>query len=352
VAEFRFARHVVDVRRPPSAHPAAGCASGPVVLLLSRACDGELDDVRGLLGRAGIPSVRFDADRIAGTRVVMDMEAGAFRTDGGWLTPTVSWTRHFACQAVESTGDAERDLFRRESWQATATALTGLAAVEVAPAPTGVLAQLRLARRHGIAVPRTIVTTDLAEACAASRAPRLVVKATHRHFTEAAPGRLTGHFPVVVRRHDLRGTSTGGLPVIVQDYVEHDAEQRIYYLDGQLHGFEVDKQSPAAPWTAPERVAVRVVRPSTEVAAATRVLATAMSLRYGAFDFLVRDGSPVFLEANPDGDWHWLEHRTGTNAVTLGVARMLADLHRAALPTARPLDLTTFLAGPPARHPD
>lgn len=341
---FSFPRQVLDVRRRSS--PSAGCAAGPVVLLLSRACDAELDAVRGLLDRADVPSVRLDADRLGSTRVVID--ADGFRTDGGRLTPTVSWTRHFSCQAVESTGDTERDLFLRESWQATAVALAELASVDVAPAPTGVLAQLRLARRHGIAVPRTIVTTDLAEARAAFRSPRLVVKAAHRHFSEAEPGRLTGHFPVVVRRHGLRGVVDGGVPVIVQDYVEHDAEQRIYYLDGQLHAFEIEKESPAAPWTEPERVGVRAVSPSAEVAAATRLLATAMSLRYGAFDFLVRDGSPVFLEANPDGDWQWLERKAGTDAVTLGVARMLADLHRSAVPgPAGSLDLTGFLAGRP-----
>jgi hypothetical protein len=73
-----------------------------------------------------------------------------------------------------------------------------------------------------------------------------------------------------------------------------------------------------------------------------------MSLRYGAFDFLLRGGVPVFLEVNPDGDWQWAERRARTNAVTLGAAQMLAGLHRQALPAghdARPFDLMAFLAG-------
>ncbi len=56
-----------------------------------------------------------------------------------------------------------------------------------------------------------------------------------------------------------------------------------------------------------------------------------MSLRYGAFDFLLSAGTPVFLEVNPDGDWRWAERRTRTTPVTLAVAAMLAALHRAAL---------------------
>jgi len=136
----------------------------------------------------------------------------------------------------------------------------------------------------------------------------------------------------------------------VQEYIEHEAELRIYYLDGRIHGFEIDKASPADLWTAPDRVGVRHVTPPLAIADATRRLAAAMSLRYGAFDFLVRDGSPVFLEVNPDGDWLWVERAARTDVITIDVAQMLADLHRAAVPgggPTPPLSLLAFLASPP-----
>jgi hypothetical protein len=68
------------------------------------------------------------------------------------------------------------------------------------------------------------------------------------------------------------------------------------------------------------------------VDSAARLLAAAMSLRYGAFDFLLRDAAPVFLEVNPDGDWRWAERGARTAAVTLAAARMLTRLHREARP--------------------
>lgn len=348
--EFRFPGQVVDVR--PRTAPAPAAATGsrhrprPAVLLLSRACDEDLGGVQALLGTAGIPVVRINADELAGAGLVVDAASGTVRTDGGWSIPTVSWTRHFSCQAIEETGDRGDDLFLRESWHAAAVALAALAAADVAPPPGGVLAQLRIARLHGVRVPRTIVTTDLAGAHDAFACRRLVVKALHHHFTEATPGCLTGRFPAVVERRDLRGGPRAGPPVVVQEHVEHDAELRIYFLDGRLHGFEVTKDSPADHWLAPDRVGVRTVTPPAAVAAATRLLATAMSLRYGAFDFLVRDGTPIFLEVNPDGDWRWAERGAGTDAVTLGVAAMLAGLHREAAPAAS-FDLLGFLAGPP-----
>jgi hypothetical protein len=334
----------------PAGHDAAGPATRqrplPTVMLLSRACDTELSSLQVLLGKAGIPSARINADELAGMNLVIDADARAIRMNGRWLTPTVSWIRHFSGQAIEGTGDPCDDLFLRESWQAAAAALAAVTITDVAPRPRGLLSQLWLARQHQVAVPRTIVTTDLAAARAAFQCPRLVVKAVDEHFTEVMPGRLTGRFPVIVKRRELPGQPGGGPPVVVQEYVEHDAELRIYYLNGRLHGFEIDKRSPADLWTAADRVGVRYVTPPAAVAAATRVLATAMSLYYGAFDFLVCGGSPVFLEANPDGDWHWAERKARTSAVTAGVARMLADLHREAMPAGYgtlPLDLLAFL---------
>jgi hypothetical protein len=77
---------------------------------------------------------------------------------------------------------------------------------------------------------------------------------------------------------------------------------------------------------------------------ATVRLASAMSLRYGAFDFLVRDGTPVFLEVNVDGDWLWAEQKAHSDAVTAALVGMLTRLHRRKPPGA--FDLITFLATP------
>ena len=76
----------------------------------------------------------------------------AARLHGRWLTPTVTWTRHFAPAAIEGAGDPARIAFLRESWQAAAVALAGISGTSLpasAPAP---LAQLDVARRHGVAV--------------------------------------------------------------------------------------------------------------------------------------------------------------------------------------------------------
>jgi glutathione synthase/RimK-type ligase-like ATP-grasp enzyme len=117
------------------------------------------------------------------------------------------------------------------------------------------------------------------------------------------------------------------IPVIAQEFVDHDSELRVYYVDGEVLGFDVRKESPADLWLASDRVEVQQVDPPSSVVSATRCLTAGLGLRFGALDFLLRDGSPVFLEVNPDGDWRWAERKSATRQVTMAVARMLRRLH-------------------------
>jgi hypothetical protein len=333
----------------------------PAVLLLSRVRDAELDAVEGLLRRAGVRYARLDADRLGGTDLLVDPGRRAIRLNGCWLAPTVTWTRHFAARAIAgqdgpsgSAGSAGL-AFVRDSWRALADQLelVSATAVRQGPAP-GRLAQLQLASSLGIAVPRTIVSTDPGRDAAVLPGPRVVVKALDEHFVEAEPGQLTGVFPVVASRRELAGARPEP-PVLVQEYLEHDRELRVYYVAGQLHGFEISKDGPAGPWLAPGQVRARSVAVSPAVADAACRFAAALPLRFGAFDFLVRDGIPVFLEVNVTGDWRWAEALAGTEPVTLAAARMLCDLHwpaRRAGPGPRQagfaaFDLLGFLSGGP-----
>jgi hypothetical protein len=298
----------------------------PCVVLLSRSCDAGLDAVGALLTGAGVRSARLNADELTAASLTVDPGARTVRVHGRVITPTVTWVRHFAAAAIDGGGDPAHRAFLGDSWRAAADQLAAVSAASVGARRPDLLTQLLLARRHGVAVPRTVLTTDLSRDAVTS--PRLVVKAAHGHFVEAAPGRLTGIFATVIDRDGLPATPSPGPPVIVQEYVEHEAEWRVFFVAGQVHGFRLGEHAPADLWTAPETVEVRSAPPPPEVAAAATRLAAAMSLRYAAFDFLVRDGEPVFLECDPDGDWHWAERKTRTTLVTNAVAAMLADLHR------------------------
>lgn len=323
----------------------------PCVMLLSRSCDTELDSVQELLTAAGVRSARLNADELASADLIIDVSSRTACLAGRWLSPTVTWVRHFSARAIDGTGAHAYDMFLMDSWQAVADQLTAISGAAISPQRPGLVAQLLIAQRHRVAVPQTMVTTDPSRAHAIFRCRQLIIKAADRHFVEATPGRLSMVFPMIVERRVPAFGPCHGEPVIVQEFIEHEAELRVYYVHGRVLVFEVGKGSPASLWEDPGRVSVRSVAPPPAVAAATRLLAAAMSLTYGAFDFLVRDGTPVFLEVNPDGDWHWAERKAQTAAVTLAVARMLSDLNRE-LRTGddgRSFDLLAFLGGSAGR---
>jgi hypothetical protein len=306
------------------------------VLLLSRSRDAESDAVGGLLGKVGVPVARINVDQLAGVDLLIDPARRSVRLDGRWLAPTVTWNRHFSPRAIDGTGDPVRDLFRHESWEAVASQLAALSGASMGPQRVGLLEQQALARRHQIAIPRTLVMTDTSRAWELLGGRRLVIKAADQHFVEASPGRLSGVFPVIVTHPDPLPALRPSIPVIVQEYVDHDCELRVYYVDGEVVGFDVRKQSPADLWLASDRVEIRPVDPPGPVVAATRCLTAGLGLRFGALDFLLRDGAPVFLEVNPDGDWRWAEQKSATRQVTMAVARMLRRLHLDARDGRRP----------------
>jgi hypothetical protein len=349
--------YVLDLR-PPSARPSPparpappGGPAGPPepgVLLLSRVRDPGLDAVQRLLRRAGVPVTRINADELATADLVVDPARRAACVAGRWLAPTVTWIRHFSPRAVEgqATGTRAVRLFAQDSWHGAASALAAISGAAIGSARPGILAQLDTAARCGVAVPRTVVSTSPARAAGLLGGDQVIVKALHEHFVEAAPGRLTGVFPVVVPRASLAGWPAAGPPVIVQEYVPHEVELRVYAVHGRLHGFAVTKAAPADPWLDRARVGARRTGLPAAVAAAAHALTAAFGLRYGAFDFLVRDGAPVFLEVNPDGDWSWAETLSGAAPVTAAAAGMLCDLHRARLPAGPgQFSLLGFLAG-------
>lgn len=241
-------------------------------------------------------------------------------------------------------------MFLRDSWQALVVQLAVISGTAIRSQGLGLLAQLRLAAAIQIKIPQTVVAAAPGQAAIFLPAGRQVVKALHHHFIEASAGLLTGVFPEITEiRADGRASEPPGPPVVVQEYIDHDLELRTYYVRGEILAFAVSKSSPADPWLRPDLVQVRQAEPPPAVLSATRRLAAAMSLEYGAFDFVITDGTPTFLEVNLTGDWRWIEKRIKKAPVSTAVTRMLRDLHFKAAAQAgsgrRPIELTTFLSG-------
>lgn len=289
------------------------------VVLVDGAGGNELRAVREALENVWhVPVVHLGPADLARGSVAWDPGADVLSAGGSRVRPAVVWTRH--CAPGTLMAHAALTASGAAAWAALLSALAAAAGVALpgpAPAHAG---QLARARRLGIRVPRTVVTTGPASV----DAPRVVVKHPDFRLTEPDPRRWGPYLPVVTATGP---EATPGRPVVVQEYVAHDHELRVYHLDGTLCAYRVGKPAPDALWTDPATVEVTAVACPPAAAAVVRRLATAWGLRYAAFDLLVtRLSEVVFLEANPDGDWLWFERRARRHDVSLPAAVMVREL--------------------------
>lgn len=331
-----------------AAESASTAEPAPAVLLVSRSGDSEFGLVRRRLEAAGVSVARLNAETAPSAGLIVDSRRRLIRIDGRWISPTVTWLRHFSHRAMPQGRSTLSRAYAADSWQAFADQLDVLSVAMIGNREPGLLAQLATARTCGVAVPATVVTTDPAQIAAMLPGSKLVIKALHRHFVEARPGLLHGIFPEIIDRRDLRRVPAGP-PVVVQEHIDHDAEIRVHHVQGKVAAaFAISKSDPAEPWLHPDLVKVRQVEPSEALAAAASAVATALSIDYGAMDFLMTGGVPIFLEVNLAGDWRWLETKVRKAPVTAAVAAMLRFKHVqiAGEPAARPTGVNpvTFLS--------
>lgn len=280
------------------------------------------------------PTVLIGHSDLASVALSLDLATGLLNVDGRWVRPAVVWLRHattFGMVAQAQPAGSMKPL-DAASWSGF---LRQVAATTSAPLPGCTIVgpgQLVEARRLGVAAPRTVVTTDVAAAVRQMRTPRVIVKTPDFRLFEPRQQAWPPYLPRIVDRDADGGlaegfATTGGRPVVVQEYVPHTRELRVYYLNGSVCAFEVRKPEPSSLWTDPASVRVTRVDCPDIATTAVRTLCTAWNLRYGAFDLLVsRTGELIFLEANPDGDWLWYERKAGWHGVSFMAAVMVREL--------------------------
>ncbi|MGW0181285.1 hypothetical protein [Nocardia sp. NPDC003345] len=172
------------------------------------------------------------------------------------------------------------------------------------------IVQLDTAARAGCAVPETVVTNDPGEAraFAESCGAPVVFKRTgtsRAEFSETRildPGELD-------RLNGIRWS-----PTIFQRFIEPECDLRVVWVEG--HEWVVRIDSPAGAGRVDSRLDNSVgFAPGRLPAAVSKSLATlmgALGLSFGVVDLRVGlDGEYYFLEVNPQGQFAYLEIKTG-----------------------------------------
>jgi ATP-grasp ribosomal peptide maturase len=293
-----------------------------VVLVVTHWFDPTADHVVEELGRRGVPVFRFDAADFPRRLVV----TGTLDRNG-WVGSLRLGGR------VADLADVAGIYFRRPTafsfgampeaavaW-ARAEARSGLGGLLMAqrrwlnhPRHIGYAeykpVQLAEAADAGLRVPKTLITSDPAEASRFADGPGKVI---YKPLSPALPpGDTAMLYTSAVEPAHLAGDGAGIAATmhLFQERVPTECAVRLTVIDGRM--FAVSIRSALGPppldWRAEQdKLAYGAIDVPPNVELGVQALMSALRLRFGALDFLVTpSGDWVFLEVNPNGQWAFL----------------------------------------------
>jgi hypothetical protein len=308
-------RGVLVVAEDGDVHARAVCA----ILRREHGIDPIMVDTTSFPGKAGsfhlsesCPSNVFDGAEMFGVRSV-------------W------WRRAFPCDVPQSVNLSHNEYRQAECdgfiqgllWSLPATWVNDPGAERVASRK---IVQLAAAKSAGLPVPETLITNDPERASEfiAARPVPTIYKRTGTSRSEFSETRLIGS-------EDLqRLGSIVSSPTTFQDYIEAEADIRVVWVAGKVWAVRIDSQSGAG-WLdsrLDNRVEFTLVELPQKTTTALQVCMLRLGLVFGVIDLRVgTDGEIYFLEVNPQGQFAYLEFKTGA-PIFRSVADLLQDPRR------------------------
>jgi ATP-grasp ribosomal peptide maturase len=183
-------------------------------------------------------------------------------------------------------------------------------------------AQLATAVALGFQVPPTLITNDPDEARAFAAEHGPIIYKPLRGSPYRQDGQARTIWVTEVDPADL-DESIAGTAHLFQTRVPAAAFLRVTAIGDRLFCVRIDSGG-LLDWRADyDALTYTATDPPPGLADLTAAYLKRFGLVFGCFDFVVRagDGTPVFLECNPNGQWQWLEAETG-----LPMTAALADL--------------------------
>lgn len=184
--------------------------------------------------------------------------------------------------------------------------------------------QLTTASGFGLVVPATLVTQDPDDLRAfyAKHGGQVIVKplaSGHIHRPEGERDSLIYTNPVLPD-HLSTLEDLSGCPTFFQEKVDKRCDVRITVVDADLHAVELTACDEDGNQRCDIRrnnmddVAYRVIDLPDQINGAIRRLLAHYKLRFAAIDMAVtQDGSWIFFEVNPNGQWAWMDLGGCTN---------------------------------------
>lgn len=174
--------------------------------------------------------------------------------------------------------------------------------------------QLLLARKVGLTVPDTCYTNipHLARKFVLSQ-QETITKPIKSGYIEASNKII---FTNKVTSERLRNIeSIQGMPVCLQEEIKKMADIRVTVVGKQIFAAKIESDEDTgevSDWRKTKYEGQRYsdFSLSEDIGCKILTLNRMMGLRYSAIDFLLReDGTLVFLESNPNGQWAWIQNQ-------------------------------------------
>ena len=198
--------------------------------------------------------------------------------------------------------------------------------------------QLGVAAKVGIAIPRTVVTSNPSVALSFIRecGGEGVIKVFGGNRLKNNDGEWLSIFTNRVTEQQILegGNEIRCCPVMLENYVPKAIELRITVVGNMLFACAIHSQDSEKtrddwrhydfdnvkhePFSLPEDIKIRLMR-----------LMKALKINFGAIDMILTpQGEYVFLEVNPNGQWGWIEKLTGM-PISQAIADVLSDSRKA-----------------------
>jgi hypothetical protein len=196
------------------------------------------------------------------------------------------------------------------------------------------LLQLRVAHEVGFKVPETIVTNNLEYAVEFSKMQNgdLAIKSLGAISVIHETDNQVVQYGVFTRRITekellAQGEKVRHMPTMFQQFVEKQAELRITCVGREVFACKISPRDGDVTSDDHRFDTANLPHEAVNIPELVDRMHTYMDrfgLNFGCFDFIVPKcgGEPIFLEMNPNGQWHWVQQLTGQD-IGSAVARLL-----------------------------
>lgn len=303
------------------------------ILLLSNERDITTDYVVLELRRRGIPYFRLNSERLSDASVRCHWRSDRpdwdiIFPDRTLLTSCISagYFRRPGTPLVQpSITDPAEFRYCGDEWGAVLRSIYVALGERWLNAPANIARaedkalQLAAANEIGLQIPPTIITNDFETAVSFMSEGVTVGKAFHTSFLDDANGEADRIMFTtrLADGHRLTRESLSVAPVIFQQEIMKAYDVRVTVVGNRLFAATIGSQTKAettVDWRRgayPDLPHARHELPD-EVASRCISLVRLLGLKFAALDFVLdRAGEYWFLESNPNGQWAWIESRTG-----------------------------------------